>query len=323
MSGFYEVSDSARKLKDARIILYEITELVLGVAVVALLVRLFLFQSFLVPASSMENTLQPGDRLFGNRILYGLKVPFTDRVLVSFKPVRPGEAVIYRDPRDNGRYAVRRVVATSGMSVRITAKNAMVNGLPFNFPPTARREESFIIDGKYSPRDNLAEVRLPEKGEEVKLDLLSLPAFDYYASLIRQENPSSRVTVTSDLLKNGQVCSDLKVPDLKADLLKSDSTPDFDAMDWTGLSNILNFLEARDDSSGYSFRRTLYMDGDRVPLYTVKERCFFAIGDNWDQSSDSRYYGFVSERLAVARASFVYWSSEGGHVRWGRLFIFI
>lgn len=323
MTDFYEVTDGTRKPKDARLVVYEVLETAAAVLVLAALVRFFLLQAFTVPSASMAGTLLPGDRILGNRIVYGLKIPFSDRVLLRFKSVRPGEIVIFREPVDAGRRAVRRVLAVSGMRVHIVAKAAYVNHELFSFPASADPGDRLLIEEKFSPRDNLREIRLPEAGETVNLDTLSLPEFDFYASLIRQENPLARISVTNDMMKDSVVFNDIKLPELKTELLKSDSSPNFDAMDWIELNNILNFLASRDDSSRYGFRRTLYMDGGRIGGYTVKGRSLFLIGDNWDESFDSRFYGFVSEARVVARASFIFFSSEDKSVRWRRLFHFI
>ena len=60
---------------------------------------------------------------------------------------------------------------------------------------------------------------------------------------------------------------------------------------------------------------------------TVPEGQFFMMGDNRDNSQDSRYWGFLPEPYVKGRALFIYFSSDPtgslvgllGGIRWGRL----
>jgi signal peptidase I len=73
------------------------------------------------------------------------------------------------------------------------------------------------------------------------------------------------------------------------------------------------------------------MEGDLRRKYgpvTVPAGHFFMMGDNRDDSQDSRFWGFLPETYVKGRALFIYWSfdtpedgSPGGFApRWGRLF---
>lgn len=52
----------------------------------------------------------------------------------------------------------------------------------------------------------------------------------------------------------------------------------------------------------------ILIDGKETDKYTVKRDYYFAMGDNRDNSQDSRYWGFVPRENIVGRAWFVYWS---------------
>jgi signal peptidase I len=72
-----------------------------------------------------------------------------------------------------------------------------------------------------------------------------------------------------------------------------------------------------------------------VTAFDVRERYgpvripvdqYFVMGDNRDNSQDSRYWGFLPREYVKGRALVIYWSFESGHdlnvlssVRWGRL----
>jgi signal peptidase I len=77
------------------------------------------------------------------------------------------------------------------------------------------------------------------------------------------------------------------------------------------------FVQHRDPTvrpGGYDFR-------DNYGPYTVPAGHLFMMGDNRDDSYDSRFWGPLDFDLVKGRAMFIYWSwdSEQGGPRWNRL----
>lgn len=60
---------------------------------------------------------------------------------------------------------------------------------------------------------------------------------------------------------------------------------------------------------------------DNFGPVTVPEGCLFMMGDNRDNSQDSRFWGFARLDKVEGKAMFIYWSwdSEDFGVRWGRI----
>lgn len=125
--------------------LKEILETVVIALVLALLIRGFLVESFLVDGSSMLPTLESGERLLVNKLTYRLGEP------------EIGDIVVFRNPKEP-RDFIKRVVATPGQTVEIRDGRVHIDGEPLRedyladpghsfFPPTAVPEGHVFVLG--------------------------------------------------------------------------------------------------------------------------------------------------------------------------------
>jgi signal peptidase I len=114
-----------------------------------------------VPTGSMKPTIFEGDRIFVNKLAYGLKVPFTTWHLAHWSGPKRGEIVVFYSPVD-GLRLVKRVVGLPGDHIvyrdgvlSITDKDGhavTVTYTPYvppdlsNLPPDQRRNTRFLME---------------------------------------------------------------------------------------------------------------------------------------------------------------------------------
>ncbi len=122
----------------------EYVEAVAWAVILALLIRSFLFEAFSIPSGSMLPTLEIGDRLFVNKIGYGLYVPFSPKRIVHWDEPERGDVVVFQfrldGDRNDGEDYIKRVVAVAGDRVRLEDNRLWINGEPMKIersPPKA------------------------------------------------------------------------------------------------------------------------------------------------------------------------------------------
>jgi signal peptidase I len=72
--------------------------------------------------------------------------------------------------------------------------------------------------------------------------------------------------------------------------------------------HLYKFLLEDEGHSASLMGGTVYVDGKPTATYQVKENYYFMLGDNRDNSHDSRYWGFVPESHIIGSALLIYWS---------------
>ncbi|MCP4342811.1 MAG: signal peptidase I [Desulfobulbaceae bacterium] len=139
----------------------EYFEAICVAVILALFIRTFVVQAFKIPSGSMLPTLLIGDHLLVNKFIYGIRVPFTGKILVPIKNPIHGDVVVFRFPKDRSIDYIKRVVGTPGDTVEIKAKKVFINGKPIN-DAHAHVSSPTILNANASPRDNFGPILVPE-----------------------------------------------------------------------------------------------------------------------------------------------------------------
>jgi signal peptidase I len=133
----------------------------LGIALIlALIIRAFLVQAFSIPSGSMQPTLLIGDYLLVNKFSYGIRNPFTNKVLVPLGQPRRGDVVVFIFPQDPTKDYIKRVIGLPGDKVQLVNKKVYINGELIE-TPQAVYDDSDRIPGNQVARDNFGPAVVP------------------------------------------------------------------------------------------------------------------------------------------------------------------
>lgn len=94
----------------------------------ALLIRAFIVQAFKIPSGSMKPTLLIGDHLLVNKFIYGIKVPYLDRIIIPIKNPKRGDVIVFKYPKDESLDYIKRVIGIEGDVIEIKNKRLYING---------------------------------------------------------------------------------------------------------------------------------------------------------------------------------------------------
>ncbi len=114
----------------------EIAKTIFFALLIALVLRVLLFQPFTIPSASMEPNLYEGDYIVVSKWSYGYSkhsIPFSPPIiegrLFEKAPAR-GDIVVFKLPRDNKTDYIKRVIGLPGDRIQMIANQLYINGDP-------------------------------------------------------------------------------------------------------------------------------------------------------------------------------------------------
>ena len=240
----------------------------------AFFLKTFVVEAFRIPSASMENTLRIGDFLFVNKFIYGAEtpkyIPFTN---IEMPHVRLPALM---QPRRGD------VIVFEYPGDRDEARPA--GNINFIKRCMALPGDTLLIQNKtvfVNGREFLLPAHAPKTPPSDFLPLESADMIfpkgssfnpDYYGPIIV---PFKGMAVD---VSNGSI------------------------EQWQ------TFIEREHHRVDTDHSGRVAIDGVTTTQYIVERDYLFVMGDNRDNSLDSRFWGFVPEENIVGQAMFVYWS---------------
>jgi signal peptidase I len=138
--------------------LKEYAEALIVALVLAFFIRSFVVQAFKIPSGSMLQTLQIGDHLLVTKFAYGVKIPFTNSMIIEREGPERGDVIVFDFPEDPSKDFIKRVIAVPGDVIEIREKKVFLNGEELNEPYIQHVDSSSSVPR----RDNFGPVMVPQ-----------------------------------------------------------------------------------------------------------------------------------------------------------------
>lgn len=309
----------------------------LWAAIAAIILRTFFFGAYRIPTPSMEKTLLTGDFLIVSKLAYGprtpmtLSVPFTEMYLPGvdvpwfripgYTDIERNDIIVFNYPIDVAPISmktnyIKRAVGMPGDRLRLDDKVLNVNG------EEAERFDTMMRHYRVQVRER---IRLsPSKVREVG------------GRIVQSGNGVHIVNMTSDIASTvegwGEIVSvqPFVLPgtydefsrrpfNFSRGFTNHDNMEAFtvpQAGEEVTLTNdnwhvYQDILERYERNSVQKNGDQFVINGEETNQYTIQKDYYFVMGDNRDDSEDSRYWGFVPDDHIVGKASIIYFSWDG------------
>lgn len=117
-------------------------------AILFVLLRSFLVQTFVITSGSMEKTLLVGDFLVVNRAAIGSTVPFTHLHVPGYSAPRRGDVIVFRPPPSDpiDMDLVKRLIGVPGDTIEMRDKVVYIDGKPLDEPYLLHTDAADVTD---------------------------------------------------------------------------------------------------------------------------------------------------------------------------------
>jgi len=274
-----------------RYLLYAIIALLL-----ALSIRVFLFNFYMVPGDSMEPTILPGDFILADKWTYGARI-FTNlkfdsdsdppvKRVSGLRSIQRNDVVVFNSIYRRGwdtilmnmeQVMVKRCIGIPGDSISIVDSYYRVAGITdtLGYVPGQR-----LLERSRSSLDSVIVRTIP--GDTV---LFHWDVHNLGPLLIPASGTTITLTPENFILYQKQIAYETRASVYMKDL-------------------------------------SVFINDTLRHTYTFRSNWYFVAGDKAVNSQDSRYTGLIPENYIIGRASFIITSTDSslGKQRWQRTF---
>jgi signal peptidase I len=283
----------------------------IGAAIlIALALRAFVIEAFKIPSSSMYPTLEIGDHIFVNKFIYGVRIPWTNIKFFELRGPHRGEVIVFRYPCDLDRDYIKRVVALAGDSVEVRCNIVYVNGVAVPAKQIQSGDTCSYRD--YDEHADKWFTRDCSRYRETVGDI----AYDTYHD---SQRPSRDERIAQG---NPPAGGDSRDFPMRQNPFPPSCSQTEEAVKADKIEQVKGkIVETKPETAAKACEPQLH--------YIVPPGHVFVMGDNRNNSNDSRIWGAVPVENIKGKALFIWLSYEHwspidwGGIRWSRIGNFV
>lgn len=297
--------------------------MVIGAIVFAVVLRACAFEAYRIPSTSMEDTLLVGDFILVSKLHYGPRL--LGHRWPGFDDVERGDVAVFHyppgleEPLEARTPYIKRVVGLPGDTVSIGDKTVRVGEEALPFPRRGRQFWEVQHEGPLDA-DTLQTLGVGGRVERLAAGVWLVEATVAQAERLREAAGVGGVAPLVRPAGDGSAAfpasfrfsldnyGPVVVPQRGQTVRLDDAT-------WPVVRTTIERFE------GHATERSVdgfLIDGRPVETYTFAQDYYFVLGDNRDDSADSRTWGFVPRDHLIGKAVLIYfsWDDEAEAPRW-------
>jgi len=297
--------------------------------IIALIIRIFIFEVYMVPSSSMADTILPGELILVNKLAYGARLKVNsendkETRMPGFSKIKHNDVIVFNFPEGDTIYKNRpdlNFYDYAGWQSRWKAVHDTIEHGSLVYQPVKFRQPyvkrcigmpgdtvRFFNNAVFVNNQNIKD---PVHFWAATKDSLSENAIHYLKSKFY---PAKKDLFSYNYFFphyteerwNNECYGPLYIPG-KGNTVN---------INYKNISLYYRIITAYEYNKLDTLQGKIYINGSLTETYTFKQNYYFMIGDNYFGSIDSRFWGFVPENHIIGKAVAIVWSWDENKPVW-------
>lgn len=293
-------NSSQSKYFDVRLTVYRYIKLIALISILSLIIKFAFCDTVRIRTDQMSPTILNGDRLLLSKTQYSAPMKY-------FLTPQYNDIAVFNHPHFVEKSSCLRIAGKPGDIVSISKGLFSIEGKP-EYITSHKPSDDDLLPEEYSPRDNMQPFHIPQKGDTILPDTMSVRDIIFIFSMMKQENPANHYKLKPSLYVGDSLNNDFLIEDFSLFTGRFNTIPDSMFTEWLFWKNLQSYLDLTSEDKKIKVSFTILQHQKMVTEYILKKDFYFLLSDSWTEGYDSRYFGPVCKSAIYGRVTGVLWS---------------